>query len=85
MKNFKSLTEVSIKNVAAEMGIGTELQGRVGMKIIDFLKSRKDLWKLLGIKSERELSAVIKALGFEDPATAVIGSMRCDGILFDWF
>jgi hypothetical protein len=85
LKNFKSLTEVSIKTAAAEMGIAAELQDRASMKIIDFLKSRKDLWKLLGIKSEKELPVLIKTLGFKDPATAVIGSMRSDGILYDWF
>ena len=85
IKSFKSLSEISIKSLAGEMGIAAELQERANIKIIDFLKSRKDLWKVLGVKSEKELPDLIKALGYTDPATAVAGSMKSDAILYDWF
>lgn len=85
LKTFKTLSEMSIKSIAGEMMIPAEMQKVADTTILDFLKSRKDLWPLLGVEKEKDLAKLIKALGYTDPATATIGSMKCDGVLYDWF
>ncbi len=85
LKTYKTLSEMSIKSIAAEMMIPAEMQKVADTTILDFLKSRKDLWPLLGVEKEKDLAKLIKALGYTDPATATIGSMKCDGVLYDWF
>lgn len=85
LKTYKTLSEMSIKSIAGEMMIPAEMQKVADTTILDFLKSRKDLWPLLGVEKEKDLAKLIKALGYTDPATATIGSMKCDGVLYDWF
>ena len=85
LKTFKTLSEMSIKSIAGEMMIPAEMQKVADTTILDFLKSRKDLWPLLGVEKKKDLAKLIKALGYTDPATATIGSMKCDGVLYDWF